>query len=135
MLTSDTHQALVLPLACPEWRTEPSPGCLQQVDATLQYQLEVNARNLYAPLFIDLSRSGSEKAYTWRRLTIAELLEIQSPEVAVGYRIQVGSRQWCLYRSLDPPANRTFFGQNLTSEFIFGRFTRDGELREILEIE
>ena len=135
VLTSDTHQALVLPLACPEWRTEPSPGCLQQVDATLQYQLEVNARNLYAPLFIDLSRSGSEKAYTWRRLTIAELLEIQSPEVAVGYRIQVGSRQWCLYRSLDPPANRTFFGQNLTSEFIFGRFTRDGELREILEIE
>jgi len=135
VLTSETDQALVLPLACPEWRTEPSPGCLQQVDATLQYQLEANARNLYAPLFIDLSRSGSEKAYTWRRLTVAELLEIQSPEVAVGYRIQVGSRQWCLYRSLDPPANRTFFGQNLTSEFIFGRFTRDGELREILEIE
>ncbi len=135
VLTSEGHQALVLPLACPEWRTESSPGRLQQIDSTLNYRIDVSARNLYAPLFVDLSRSGSEKPYTWRRLTVAELLDIQSPEVAVGYRIQVGSRQWCLYRSLDPPTNRTFFGQNLTSEFIFGRFTRSGKLKELLEIE
>ena len=135
VLTSENHSALVLPLVCPEWRTESSPGHLQQVDGTLQYKIDVTARNLYAPLFIDLSRSGTEKPYTWRRLTVAELLDIQSPEVAVGYRIQIGARQWCLYRSLDPPTNRSFFGQNLTSEFIFGRFSRNGKLKEILEIE
>lgn len=135
VVASAGHNALVLPLACPEWRSESSPGRLQQIDGTLQYQIEVTARNLYAPLFIDLSRAGTEKPYTWRRLTVAELFDIQSPDVAVGYRIQVGSRQWCLYRSLDPATNRSFLGQNLTSEFIFGRFNRNGKLKEILEIE
>ena len=135
VLSSSTHDALVLPLACPEWRTEPSPGQLLQSAGSLQYQLQVTARNLYAPLFVDLSKSGAGKPFTWRRLTIAHLLEIQAADVAAGYRVQIGSRQWFLYRSLDPPDNRTLLGQNLTSEFVAGRFTRQGEVQELIEIE
>jgi hypothetical protein len=135
ILHAGGHDTLVLPLACPEWRTEKSPGQLRENQDALEYRCQVNARNLYAPLFFDLSRAGVTKPFTWRRLTVAESLEIQSPEVATGYRVQIGSRQWFTYRSLDPPANRTILGQNLSNEFVFGRFDHRGEVNELVGIE
>jgi len=135
ILHTGRHGTLVLPLACPEWRTEESSGQLRENLDTLEYRCQVTARNLYAPLFFDLSRAGVTKPFTWRRLTVAESLAIQSPEVATGYRVQIGSRQWLTYRSLDPPANRTILGQNLSNEFVFGRFDRKGEVQELIGVE
>ena len=72
---------------------------------------------------------------TWRQLTVAEQRQNQPRDVAAGYRVQFGSRQWLIYRSLTPPANRTVLGMNLSTDFFLGRFGRDGETNTIVEVE
>ena len=97
--------------------------------------MTTEAARLYAPLFIDLKPSRTRQQFTWRRLTVAENLELQPADVAAGYRVQVGKRQWLFYRSLAPTAPRTLLGQHLISEMLVARFDQDGEIDELLEIE
>jgi hypothetical protein len=125
----------VLPLALPEWRSEPSSGELVLEGQQLVQRVEATACRLYAPLFFDLASRRWVEKRTWRRLTVAERLEIQPREVAVGYRVQLGRKQWLIYRSLAPSGNRTVLGQNLSEEFVVGRFDTDGSLAELIEIE
>jgi hypothetical protein len=72
---------------------------------------------------------------TWRRLTVAESLNVVPADMAVGYRIQVGKSQWLIYRSLSPSRNRTVLGQNFSSEFVVARFLPTGKAETLLEIE
>lgn len=135
-LISEKTLARVLPLALPEWRVDPRIGHLQQEDRHLVLQQERPGKNLSCPLLIDLHTSRGKKECTWRQLTVAESLEIQPHDVAVGYRAQCGKHQWLYYRSLAPAANRTILGQNLASECLVGRFlASSGEVDELLEIE
>lgn len=127
--------ARVLPLAFPEWRRETSPGEIGSSGGGLQLQYSVDATRLYAPLFIDLEPRRLKKECTWRRLTVAEGLEIQPPDVAVGYRVQIGRRQWLIYRSLAPRGNRTILGQNTTADFLLARFETSGEIETLVELE
>jgi hypothetical protein len=53
----------------------------------------------------------------------------------VSFRLQVGRRQWLVYRSLTPPANRTTLGQNYATEFVFAKFLSDGTADPLIEIE
>ena len=69
---------------------------------------------------------------TWRQLTVGEKLQIQKPDVAVGYRVQAGGDQWLFYRSLAAPASRTLLGQNVLHEFYAARFDMEGEADELL---
>ena len=57
------------------------------------------------------------------------------PEGLITYRVQVGREQWLFYRSLAPRGNRTFLGQNYSSEFVCTRFRPDGTAKDILAIE
>jgi hypothetical protein len=91
--------------------------------------------NLFAPLFLDLDPRRFASPVTWRRLTVAENLEIQPPGVAVGYRVQCGKKQWLIYRSLAPQGNRTLIGHNLCSEFLCGSLDRQGNVTTMVEIE
>lgn len=132
-------RALVLPLALPEWRIEKRFGTLSVVQKdggqALQLCQRTSGRRLACPLFVDLLPRRLKKQRTWRQLTVAELLQSCTPDTAVAYRVQCNAAQWVFYRSLAPAANRTFFGQNVASEFFAGRFLRDGEVEELLEIE
>ena len=101
----------------------------------LHLTLNASSRRLYAPLFVDLSARRWVEKRTWRQLTVAERLQIQPSEVAVGYRVQLGRKQWLIYRSLAESANRTLLGQNLSQEFVAARFDSDGFLKELIEIE
>lgn len=135
-LSADKPLARVLPLALPEWRTDPRFGKLTSANGRLQLEQQMTAKNLACPLLIDLDKSRLKKECTWRQLTVAESLEIQPPEVAVGYRAQCGSDQWLIYRSLAEKANRTLLGQNLSSECLIARFLApEGEVDELIEIE
>ena len=58
-----------------------------------------------------------------------------SGDVAVGYRVEIGAKQWLIYRSLDPTANRSILGQDLICEFHVSRLLRTGEVEELLEIQ
>jgi len=135
-LVASKPMARVLPLDLPEWRTDPRVGDLFATDGKLSLFSERSQKNMACPLLIDLDRSRLGKECTWRQLTVAQALEIQPHEVAVGYRAQSGKDQWLVYRSLAPPANRTVLGQNLSVECLVARFLPPaGEVDELLEVE
>ena len=135
-LTAGKATVRVLPLALPEWRSDPRVGKLTSSNGRLQLEQERTGQNIACPLLIDLKKSRAKKACTWRQLTVAQSLDIQSQDVAVGYRAQCGKDQWLLYRSLAEPANRTLLGQNLSNECLVARFLApEGEIDALLEIE
>lgn len=136
LLTAGKSVARVLPLALPEWRDDPRIGQLTYSNTSLQLEQKSQGKNLACPLLIDLKKSRAKKPCTWRQLTIAQALEVQPHDVAVGYRAQCGKDQWLIYRSLAEPANRTLMGQNLSNECLVGRFLpATGEVDALLEIE
>jgi hypothetical protein len=134
-LSAEKPQALVLPLALPEWRTDPRHGSLSSEGDRLLLMQRAEAANLFCPLLIDLKPRRLTKKRTWRQLTVAENREIQPAERAVGYRAQCGNDQWIFYRSLGPKGNRTLLSHNLVAEFLAARFETDGTVEELLEIE
>lgn len=129
-------QALVLPLALPEWRIDRRVGSLECNEGKLSLRQATSAgRAMFAPLFIDLDPRRMTRPATWRQLTVAENREIQPIDETVGYRVEIGKEQWLIYRSLGPRGNRTVLGHNLVTEMLVARFGRDGEVDTILEIE
>ncbi len=136
LLMAKQPVARILPLALPEWRADPRVGELSVNKDQLQLRQQRQGRNLASPMLIDLKKSRATKPCTWRQLTIAQSLEIQPLDVAVGYRAQCGKQQWLIYRSLDKPANRTLLGQNLSLECLVAKFLApSGEIDELLEVE
>jgi len=131
------RHALVLPLALPEWRSAGTRGDGLALDCgRLELrQSAIEARALFAPLFIDLAPRRIARPATWRRLTVAQDRRIVHAEVAVGYRAQVGAQQWLFYRSLGPMGSRTLLGHHLVTEFLAARFSRAGQVEPIMEIE
>jgi len=127
--------ARVLPVALPEWRAAAAGNALEAAAGGLLLRRQTTARGLYAPLFIDFSSHRQKWPLTWRQLTVGEKLQIQSPDVAVGYRIQVGGDQWLFYRSLAAPGNRTLLGQNVRHEFYSARFDTEGKADELLALD
>jgi hypothetical protein len=128
-------QALVLPLALPEWRMDRRGGDLESNEAGITLRQAATGRGMYVPLFLDLDPRRMTKPVTWRQLTVAENREVQPRDEVVGYRVEVGKSQWLIYRSLGPRGNRTVLGHNLVTEMLVARFGRDGEVDTILEIE
>ncbi len=124
----------VMPLGLAEWRLEHRGGELTSADEKLVLTTERQARNVACPVWFDLNPKRFAKQRTWRQLTVAASLERVAEDVAVGYRVQSAKDQWLLYRSLDPPANRTVLGQNLSCEGLIGRFNSDGGVDEYFEI-
>lgn len=133
-LSGDRFHAAVLPLGLREWRSDPRSGSLIEQSGQLTLAQAVQGSALCCPLFIDLDRKRSAKERTWRQLSVAELMELMSPDVAVGYRAQSGKDQWLIYRSLGAPGNRSLLGHNVAGEFCAGRFV-DGKFKEWIEIE
>jgi hypothetical protein len=134
-LHGEKQRAAVMPLALPEWRTDPRGGELGEVDGALVLTQEVQGRALCCPLFFDLKPGRAKKERTWRQLTVAEWMEVVPHDAAVGFRAQSGRDQWLVYRSLGPAGNRTVLGQNIAGEFCVGRFHSTGKFDEWLEIE
>lgn len=134
-LAAKRVQALVMPLALPEWRSVGGPGELTAVEGGLELKQACSGQRLFAPLWIDMSPTRIRKECTWRQLVVAEQLEILPPAVAVAYRVQVGKEQWTAYRSLAAKGNRTFLGQNIVTECAISRFKSDGTAELLLEIE
>lgn len=130
------RRGLVMPLAAPEWRV--GAGSVElQMTADAHLLLTATGRDrLFAPLWFDFSRGRFDRKRTWRKLTVAEDLKIVSDSDAVGFRIQVGSEQWMLYRSLGQTINRSVLGKHLVAEFFAARFhASDGTLEELVTVD
>jgi hypothetical protein len=121
--------------ALPEWKEEFSPSSLAVREGRVSLEQVALGRSLYAPLWIDLDARRARQPLTWRKLTVAENLKIVPRDVAVAYRVQAGRHQWLFYRSLGPQRNRTFLGENFSTDFVCCRFLPTGEGEEILSIE
>lgn len=132
---NDRIQSCVMPAAAPEWRVTRSQCELEMSDVGLHHRFTAETRAAYIPLFFDLDKKRARTERTWRRLTVAEQLEITPPDVAAGFRVQSGDDQWMFYRSLGARGNRSLLGQNTVAEFLAGRFLRDGLLDELVEVE
>jgi len=135
-------QALVMPLALPEWKAEPSSGRLEIVPSTsaspkscLRLFQVMEGAGLYAPLFFDLSPQRSKKKRTWRRLAVGENLRPVPSDQGVAFRIQSNKQQWFFYRAVASRGNRTFLGQNFQGEFVINRFSKKGKVTELLRID
>lgn len=135
VLTTRRAEALVLPLAMPEWRAEQGVGELAEEGQCLTWSHQSEGRALYAPLFFDLNPRRQAKPCTWRQLTVAESRRNQPRDVAAGFRVMVGCSQWLIYRALGRKANRTLLGHNLSSEMLVGRFLNTGLVEPLVEIE
>ncbi len=125
----------MLPLALPEWRTAFAPNRLLAREGGFGLHQRASGQRLFAPLFFDLDPKAADRPFTWRRLTVAEALEPLDDDVAVGYRVRIGKRQWLIYRSLAPRAPRSVLGQHLASEFMAGRFRTSGDVDRMVEVE
>jgi hypothetical protein len=128
-------RAIVLPLALPEWRAEASSGTLAANDGRLTMRLQRDGQALYAPLFVMADPRLGRQPFTWRRLTVAESLKIVTLDMAAGYRVQFGRKQWTFYRALGAEANRTLLGQNVSSNFLACELQTDGLARPLVRIE
>lgn len=135
LLVGKKPLAAIIPLALPEWRTDPRIGKMEVQSMHLTLEQKRHGLNLCAPLWFDLSPQRIKKERTWRQLTVGESLQLMTPDVAVAYRVQSGKDQWFAYRSLAPCANRTALGQNISGECLIGRFQKDGTVKEYFEIE
>jgi hypothetical protein len=127
--------ALLMPLALGEWRVDRRAGEINVAERSLELVQQASAARLYAPLWIDLAARRQKKAFTWRQLTVAEHRQSVARDVAAGYRVQFGKKQWLVYRSLAERGNRTVLGHNLSTEFLIARFGRDGSVKPLFEIE
>jgi len=130
------RSATLVPLALPEWRAERCHSDLAAgADGTLVLMQAAQGRALYAPLWIDLDPQRARQPLTWRRLTVAENLQVLQRDAAVGYRVQIGRGHWLTYRTLAPRGNRTVLGQNYSADFVCCRLLKDGTTDGIIEIQ
>ncbi len=134
-LTNSRPLCTVIPLSLPEWKSAPALGSLESEKNRLHLRLRHSSQRLYAPLFIDLVPRRATDRRTWRQLTVTQELALLTHDVAVGYRVQFGRKQWLIYRSLAPRSSRSVLGQNLSHEFVCARFDLDGGVDELIEIE
>ena len=126
---------LLLPLALPEWRRQPSSGKLRGESGKLVLHQEVNGTRLYCPLVLSTRKIAKQPAFTWRHLTVAQDLEIQPSQIAQAFRVQIGKEQMVFYRSLAKTVRRSTMGLHLNSEFYAGRFdSDDAAFESIVEI-
>ena len=137
VLSTGRRKAMCLPLASPEWRVGPC-----DVDLTVSNDQHLVVRGsgehrLYVPLWFDFSQRRFSRKRTWRQLTVADQLRILKRSEAVGYRIQMGSEQWMIYRSLIGGQNtRTVLGKHLIADFYCARFdSGDGNYEELITVD
>ncbi len=126
--------ARALPLAAPEWKRECSVPPLQQHAGELWINLVHQGSRFFVPVLFDLRQQRLGQGCTWRRLTVAQQRRVLGPEEAVGFRIQLGRKQWVLFRGVDGVGNRTLLGANLYCEFSLRRFRPDGMTEPLIEV-
>ncbi len=136
VVTPGGARCLTLPLHLPEWKRQLASGGLEVENDILLAHQQHTGQRLYVATLISLQNSHAKQPYTWRQLTVGDDLRIASPEEAVAFRVQIGSQQWLIYRSLTLPKRRTALGMHTLAEFYAGRFDVDsGDADTLLEVE
>lgn len=126
---------MALPLALPEWSQARCEGRFEAEPHRLVLSQRSRVARMHAPIWLDLDPARIGERLTWRQLTVADSRQNLPPHRGCGYRVQVGDRQWLVYRGLDGGRNRSVLGCNLACEFLIGRIGRDGIVERLIEIQ
>ena len=130
------RRAMGIPLAAPEWKMGPSLFDLSLSSDQHLVLTGAGRDRVYVPLWFDFSQRRFSRKRTWRQLTVADQLKILDHSQAVGYRIQMGSEQWLVYRSLYGQRTRTVLGKHLMADFYCARFDAgDGSFEELITVD
>jgi hypothetical protein len=136
LLCDGKRRGLVMPLSASEWRLGASSATLKATDDGHLVLSARGSHRLNIPLWFDFQQRRFNRKRTWRQLTVADELRIAEPSEAVGYRVQVGSQQWMVYRSLGATACRSVLGKHLVADFFSARFDpSDGSLEELVTVD
>lgn len=130
------NRAIMLPIAASEWKIGPTASKLILADPDcVLFQASGHGR-LYAPVWIDFARRRFKRKRTWRQLTVGDSLELVDKHDAVAFRVQVGSEQWVMYRSMGDQRCRTFLGKHMMADFYVSRFdTGDGTHDALITVD
>lgn len=91
---------------------------------------------LWLPLLISWGPQRLRRPLQGRVLTVTERARVCPPEVAFAARVGWGREEsLVIYRSLAPPANRALLGHATSARFLVGRFTQEGKLVPMIEVE
>jgi hypothetical protein len=134
-LAGTAAPARLFPLGLPCERVQGSAGQLAGSRNLLELR-QTGIGGLYAPIVIDWNPTRRRSPASWRPLTVGQNGAVVPAGCAAGFRLQVGTAQWLVYRSLSPILEpRTVLGQHTMYETMIGRFVRSGEVEPIVLVE
>lgn len=135
-LSDGRQRGLVLPISAGEWQVGPSDADLKATGANHLLLSSQGVGRLYIPLWFDFQQRRFDRVRTWRQLTVADQLRICDRNEAVGYRVQVGSEHWMVYRSMAEPRCRTVLGKHHIADFYASRFDpSDGDHDALITVD
>ena len=130
--------AQVIPLGLPPLASETERGRFE-LDAergALSLSQAATGPRAWMPLFVSWNGARHRKKLSWRALTVSENFKIRPPELAQAARVSWGrSETFLIYRSLGPPARRSFLGCSTTARFLVARFTPEGDVDPIVALD
>ena len=93
----------------------------------------VEGRRRWLPTLICWGKAPT----TWRPATVAYRSKASRADEAIAARVAWGPFDdgLVVYRSLGPPALRSFLGYQAGARFLVGAFTRSGDVRPILKVD
>ncbi|WDQ16104.1 hypothetical protein [Rhodopirellula sp. P2] len=134
------RRAMMLPLPAAEWRIGPTDCTAAPSDSEHESNSVIVTTTgigaVYSPIWFDFQSRRFHRQRTWRTLTVADELQLIPRNIATGFRIQIGSEQWMIYRSLLGRRPRSVLGKHLVADFFAGRFhPGDGGVEELVTVD
>ncbi len=130
--------AQVLPVALPAAPYETERGELRVLDdyGHLALRGMARGRRCWLPHLVSWDPQRHRKRLSWRVLTVAQDSKVCAPDVAFAVRVSWGRDDTLvIYRSLGPPAPRSFLGYQTKVRFLLGRFTNEGNVEPLLSVD
>ncbi len=127
-------QAMPIALPCRPYPTD--RGSFRAQDGELVVRQTPVGRRCWLPLLVSWDADRHRRTLDWRVLTITERSRTVPADRALAMRVSWGRDEtYVIYRSLGPPARRTFLGHQTAARFLVADFTEDGDIKPILEAE
>ncbi len=127
-------QLVPIGLPCPAYSTDQSRFAAEGDDLVLSHAAA--GRRTWLPLLVSWDVPRHRKRLHWRVLTVSERSRIVSADRAIAVRVSWGRQEtYVIYRSLASPSPRVFLGHRTENQFLVGRFTDQGIIEPIFEVE
>ncbi len=130
--------AQVLPVALPAAPYETERGEFRYLADHRHLALRgmASGARCWLPLLVSWDPRRHRKRLSWRVLTVAQDSQVCAPDVAFAVRVSWGREDTLvIYRSLGPPAPRSFLGYQTRARFLLGRFTTEGNVEPLVSVD